>query len=146
MSVQLEAADALVPLVATACAHRWLRSEMRLSVACLTSSGLSGLVSRAAGSARTEGNCGAADDKDDEEHPDATTAGARQKAKTASTLAVTQLRPCIWAYPRYALARRPVARLKDRKRRALPLCRYNVYQLKIHQPARKEQANNRITL
>jgi hypothetical protein len=92
--------------------------------------GLSGAVSRDGGSARTAGYGGDADDKDDEEHPDAISAGARQIAKAASTLAVAQLRPCIWADPRYASARRPVGRFKDRKRRAFPLCRYNVYQSK----------------
>jgi hypothetical protein len=42
-----EPLDDLEPLAAMASAHKWLRSEMRLSIACLTSSGLSGAVSRA---------------------------------------------------------------------------------------------------
>lgn len=42
-----EPLDDLEPLAAKASAHKWLRSEMRLSIACLTSSGLSGAVSRA---------------------------------------------------------------------------------------------------
>jgi hypothetical protein len=102
-SEQFEAAGDLAPLVATASAHRWLRSEMRVSMACWTSVALSGAVSRAGGSARTDGYSREGEDEDEEEHPDAVTAGARQIAKPASILAVTQLRPFIWAYPRYAL-------------------------------------------
>jgi hypothetical protein len=98
-------------------------------MACWTSVGLSGAVSRDGGSVRTEGYSRDADDDEDDEHPDAVSAGTRQIAKAASTLAVTQLRPFIWAYPRYAL-KAPVRRLKDRRRLALPLCRYNVYQSK----------------
>src|ERR1700683_4780617 len=85
---------------------------MRLSMACWTSVGLIGEVSRCGGSARTAGYAGDTDDTLDEEHPDATTASARQIAKAASILAVTQLRPCIYAFPRYALKRHSVGRLK----------------------------------
>jgi hypothetical protein len=146
----LEPLDALVPLVAIASAHKWLRSETRLSIACLTSSGLSGVVSRAVGVASTEGYKPAAgDEDDDEEHPDVSRPAARQIAIAASPLAVTQLRPCMWAYPRCALAKPPVGLLKDRHRLAFPLSRYNVYQSKNHQEIqvlRKEPANNRVTL
>jgi len=73
-------------------------------MACWTSVGLSGAVSRDGGSARTEGyNRDADGDGDDDEQPDAISAGARQIANTASTLAVTQLCPFIWAYPRLRL-------------------------------------------
>jgi len=102
-SEQLAAAVDLLPLVATASAHRWLRWEIRLSMACWTSVGLSGEVSRGGGSARTAGYAGDWDDDEDVEQPHAITASVRQIAKAASILAVTQLRPCIWAYPRYAI-------------------------------------------
>ena len=99
-SEQLAAAVDRLPLVATASAHKWFRWEMRLSMACWTSVGLSGAVSRGGGSARTAGYAGDRADDVDVEQPDATTASARQIAKAASNLAATQLWPCIWAYPR----------------------------------------------
>ncbi len=147
----LDALVPLVPLVAIASAHKWLRSEMRLSIACLTSSGLSGVVSRVVGVASTEGYKPAAgDEDDDEEHPDVSVpAAARQIANAASPLAVTQLQPCMWAYPRCALAKLPLGRLKDRHGFAFPLWRYNVYQSKNHQAIQvlhEERANNRLTL
>jgi hypothetical protein len=106
-------------------------------------------VSRAIGLVSTEGYNPPADDEDDEEHPDISMPAARQITNAASPLAVTQLRPCMWAYPRYALTKAPVGRLKGRNRLAFPLWSYNVYQSRNHQVIqvlRKEQANNRLSL
>ena len=120
-----------------------------MSSACLTSSGLSGVVSRAMGLVSTVGNGPAGDGEDDEEHPDASAPAARQIAIAASPLADTQLRPRMWAYPRYAFATLRLADSRATTSLAFPLWRYNVYQSKNYQALqalRKERANKRLTL